>query len=218
MGSIARLTLVCFLLAPLAAAAQTAPAWEAARAAILKDYAKQQPGDKVLEVTGPDKREAIIIAIRYYGSALVQRGDGSRSRDRVLVEYRLVGSSWELERVQVYESQALADIAAPSPEEARRILLAAWQGAKCEAFDNLAVAIDGEPRYQLETTADRANAKRWYVYSVKVSAKGNGKFRLSEDGAAYVNATQNMLLWNPAGKSWSVEARHLRCTGFTKKN
>jgi hypothetical protein len=206
------------LLVPTLAGAQTAPAWEAARAAILKDYAKQQPGDKVLEVTGPDKREAIIIAIRYYGSALVQRGDGSRSRDRVLVEYRLVGSSWELERVQVYESQALADIAAPSPEEARRILLAAWQGAKCEAFDNLAVAIDGEPRYQLETTADRANAKRWYVYSVKVSAKGNGKFRLSEDGAAYVNATQNMLLWNPAGKSWSVEARHLRCTGFTKKN
>lgn len=201
---------------PLLAGAQTAPAWEAARAAIFKDYAKQQPGDKVLEVTGPDKREAIIIAIRYYGSALVQRADGSRSRDRVLVEYRLVGSAWELERVHVYESQALADVTPPSPEEARKILLAAWQGAKCEAFDGLAVAIDGEPRYQLETTADRANAKRWYVYNVKVSAKGNGKFRLSEDGAAYVNATQNMLLWNPAQKSWTVEARHLRCTGFAK--
>ena len=62
-----------------------------------------------------------------------------------------------------------------------------------------------------------ATAKRWFVYNVKVSAKGNGKFRLSEDGAAYVNATQNMLLWNPADKSWSVEQRHLRCTGFSKK-
>ena len=197
--------------------AQPAPGWEAARDAILKDYAKQQPGDKVLEVSGPEKREAILIAVRYYGATLVQRADGSRSRDRVLVEYRLVGSRWELERVHVYESQALADLKPPPPEEARKILLAAWQGAKCEAFDDLAVALDGEPRYQLETAADRANAKRWYVYNVKVSARGNGKFRLSEDGAAYVNATQNMLLWDPAQKSWSVEARHLRCTGFSKQ-
>jgi hypothetical protein len=210
------LALACLLFMPFGATAQTAPAWEAARAEILKDYAKQQPGDKVLEVTGPEKREAILIAIRYYGSALVQRADGTKSRDKVLVEYRLVGSRWELERVRVYEQNALADVSPPSAQEAQRILLAAWQGAKCEAFDGLAVAIDGEPRYQIETTADRANAKRWFVYNVKVSAKGNGKFRLSEDGAAYVNATQNMLLWNPAQKSWSVEARHLRCTGFSK--
>jgi hypothetical protein len=216
VGSILRLALACFLLAPLAAAAQPEPGWEAARKAIIADYAKQQPGDKVQEVTGPEKREAIIIAVRYYGSVLVQRADGSRTRDRVLVEYRLVGSRWELERVHAYESQALADLKPPSAQEAQKILLAAWQGAKCEAFDGLAVAIDGEPRYQLETTADRANAKRWFVYSVKVSARGNGKFRLSEDGAAYVNATQNMLLWNPAQKSWTVEARHLRCTGFSK--
>ena len=217
MNAIARLVLAGFLLTPLLVAAQVAPAWEAARAEILKDYARQQPGDKVLEVTGPERREAIIIAIRYYGSALVQRADGTKSRDKVLVEYRLVGSRWELERVHVYEQQAQADLSPPSAQEAQKILLAAWQGAKCEAFDGLAVAIDGEPKYQLETTADRATAKRWFVYSVKVSAKGNGKFRLSEDGAAYVNATQNMLLWNPAQKSWSVEARQLRCTGFTKK-
>jgi hypothetical protein len=216
MGTFARLVLACFLLTPVAAPAQTAPAWEAARAAIIKDYAKEQPGDKVLEVTGPEKREAILIAIRYYGAALVQRADGSKTRDKVLVEYRLVGSRWELERVKVYESQAQADVTPPSAQEAQKILLAAWQGAKCEAFDGLAVAIDGAPRYQQEDSADRANAKRWYVYNVKVSAKGNGKFRLSEDGAAYVNATQNMLLWNPAQKSWSVEARHLRCTGFSK--
>ena len=216
MKPIARMALVFFLLAPFTVAAQVAPAWEAARAEILKNYAKHQAGDKVLEVTGPEKREAIIIAIRYYGSALVQRADGTKSRDKVLVEYRLVGSRWELERVHVYEQQALADLSPPSAQEAQKILLAAWQGAKCEAFDGLAVAIDGEPKYQLETTADRASAKRWFVYNVKVSAKGNGKFRLSEDGAAYVNATQNMLLWNPAQKSWSVEARHLRCTGFAK--
>jgi len=214
----ARLVLAGLLLVTFSAAAQTAPAWEAARAEIIKDYAKQQPGDKVLEVTGPEKREAIIIAIRYYGSALVQRADGSRSRDKVLVEYRLVGSRWELERVRVYEQQTQADVTPPSAQEAQKILLAAWQGARCEAFDNLAVAIDGAPRFQQEDSADRANAKRWYVYSVKVSAKGNGKFRLSEDGAAYVNAAQNMLLWDPAKKSWSVEARHLRCTGFTKKS
>ncbi len=218
MRTALRMVVTLALLFPALAGAQTAPAWEAARAAIIKDYAKQQPGDKVLEVTGPEKREAILIAIRYYGSAQVQRADGSKTRDRVLVEYRLVGSRWELERVKVYESQAQADVTAPSAQEAQKILLAAWQGAKCEAFDSLAVAIDGEPRYQQEDSADRANAKRWYVYSVKVSAKGNGKFRLSEDGAAYVNATQNMLLWNPAQKSWTVEARHLRCTGFTKKS
>jgi hypothetical protein len=218
MRAVLRMVVTLALLFPALADAQTAPAWEAARAAIIKDYAKQQPGDKVLEVTGPDNREAILIAIRYYGTAQVQRADGSKTRDKVVVEYRLVGSRWELERVKVYESQAQADVKAPSAQEAQKILLAAWQGAKCEAFDNLAVAIDGEPRYQQEDSADRANAKRWYVYSVKVSAKGNGKFRLSEDGAAYVNATQNMLLWNPAQKSWTVEARHLRCTGFSKKS
>ncbi|MBC7802372.1 MAG: hypothetical protein H7Y16_00720 [Candidatus Parcubacteria bacterium] len=198
------------------AQAQPEPGWEAARRAILADYAKQQPGDKVQEVSGPDQREAILIAVRYHGTVLVQRADGSRSRDRVRVEYRLVGSRWELEKVQVYDSQALADLQPPSAQEAQKILLAAWQGAKCEAFDGLAVAIDGEPRYQLETTADRASAKRWYVYNVKVSARGNGKFRLSEDGVAYVNSAQNMLLWNPAQKSWSVEARQLRRTGFAK--
>jgi hypothetical protein len=218
MRTALRMVVSLALLFPAFAGAQTAPAWEAARAAIIKDYAKEQPGDKVLEVTGPEKREAILIAIRYYGSAQVQRADGSKTRDKVLVEYRLVGSRWELERVKVYESQALADVTPPSAQEAQKILLAAWQGAKCEAFDGLAVAIDGAPRYQQEDGADRANAKRWYVYSVKVSAKGNGKFRLSEDGAAYVNATQNMLLWNPAQKSWTVDARHLRCTGFSKKS
>jgi hypothetical protein len=205
------------LLAPAASRAQQAPGWEQARGAILADYARQQPADKVLEVTGPERREANLLAVRMYGSALVERADGTRNRDRVLVEYRLVGDRWEFARVRVYESTALSDVQPPAAQEAQKILLGAWRGAKCEAFDDLKVAIDGEPRYQLEATADRASAKRWYVYKVQVAARGNGKFRLSEDGAAYVNETQNMLLWNPADKSWSVEARHLRCTGFAKR-
>ena len=210
-----RLFLVA-LLVPFAASAQPAPSWEQAKKDVLADYKKQQPGDKVLEITGPEKKEGIAIVIRYYGGAQVERADKSKSSDRFWVEYRLFGSKWELQTVKVYEQNTQADLKPPA--DAQQILQAAWAGAKCEAFDNLSVAIDGAPRFQIEDTADRANAKRWYVYSVKVAAKGNGKFRLSEDGAAYVNATQNMLLWNPASKSWTVEARHLRCTGFSKKS
>jgi len=197
--------------------AQPAPSWEQAKKDVLADYTKQQPGAKVLEITGPERKEGVAIVIRYYGGAQVERADKSKSSDRFWVEYRLFGTKWELQTVKVYEQNTLSDIKPPATAEAQRILQAAWLGAKCEAFDSLQVAIDGEPRFQIEATSDRANAKRWYVYNVKVSAKGNGKFRLSEDGASYLNATQNMLLWNPAEKNWSVEARHLRCTGFSKK-
>ena len=209
------LFLVAFLV-PFAASAQPAPSWDQAKKDVLADYRKQQPGDKVLEITGPEKKEGVAIAIRYYGGAQVERADKSKSSDRFFVEYRLFGTQWELQTVKVYEQNTQADLKPPA--DAQQILQAAWKGAKCDAFDNLSVAIDGAPRFQIEDGADRANAKRWYVYSVKVAAKGNGKFRLSEDGAAYVNATQNMLLWNPASKSWTVEARHLRCTGFSKKS
>lgn len=204
-------------LVPLVALAQPAPSWEQAKKDVLADYKKQQPGDRVLEITGPERKEGVAIVIRYYGGAQVERADKSKSSDRFWVEYRLFGSKWELQAVKVYQQNTQADLQPPSQADALRILQAAWEGAKCEAFDNLKVAIDSGPRFQIEATPDRANAKRWYVYGVKVSAKGNGKFRLSEDGAAYVNATQNMLLWNPAQKSWSVEARHLRCTGFSRK-
>lgn len=207
---------VALFLLPAAAAAQPAPGWEQAKKDVLADYKKQQPGDRVLEITGPERKEGVAILIRYYGGATVERADKSKSSDRFWVEYRLFGTKWELQTVKVYEQNTQADLKPPA--DAQQILQAAWQGAKCEAFDNLKVAIDGAPRFQIEDTADRANAKRWYVYSVKVAAKGNGKFRLSEDGASYVNATQNMLLWNPSSKSWTVEARHLRCTGFSKKS
>jgi hypothetical protein len=195
---------------------QVAPDWEQAKRDVLADYKKQQPGDRVMELAGPERKEGVAIVLRYYGSAMVERADKSKSSDRFWVEYRLFGSKWELQTVKVYEQNTQADLKPPA--DAQQILQAAWMGAKCDAFDNLSVAIDGAPRFQIEDTADRANAKRWYVYSVKVAAKGNGKFRLSEDGANYVNATQNMLLWNPAQKSWSVEPRHLRCTGFSKKS
>lgn len=212
-----RIALCVFaVLVTLPAAAQPAPDWEQAKKDVLADYRKQQPGDKVLEITGPERKEGALIVLRYYGGAMVERADQSKSSDRFWVEYRLFGSRWELQAVKVYEQNTQSDISPPPLAEAQKILQAAWLGAKCEAFDNLQVAIDGAPRFQIEATSDRANAKRWYVYSVKVAAKGNGKFRLSEDGAAYVNATQNMLLWNPTQKSWSVEQRHLRCTGFSK--
>jgi hypothetical protein len=211
-----RMVLLAPLLAvPAAALAQQAPGWDAARQAIIDDYARQQPKDRVIEVTGPEKREAMIIAVRYFGTALVERADHTRNRDRVTVEYRLVGDHWDLYRVHVYEQNAVADLEPPSSAEALRLFTAAWPKDKCEGFDILEVKLDGAPRYQQETTADRANAKRWYVYHLKVAAKGNGKFRMSEDGTAYVNETQNLLLWHPADKSWSVEPQQLRCS-FSK--
>ena len=206
-------TLCILLFTPLLAFAQTAPAWEEARKAIVADYARQQSGARVLEINGPDKRDAILIAVRYWGTTLVERADKTRTRDKVWVEYRLVGDRWELQTVRVYESTALADIEAPARERAQALLAAAWKD-KCEGYDIQGVTVDGEPRYQLETTND-PNPKRWYVYRVKIAAKGNGKFRMSEDGASYENVTQNLLLWNPADKSWSVEQRQLRCS-FTK--
>ena len=218
MAVLLRMFCVALLLTSAPAWSQPAPGWEQAKKDVLADYKKQQPGDQVLEITGPERKEGVAIVLRYYGGAIVERADKSKSSDRFWVEYRLFGSKWELQTVKVYEQNTQSDLKPPPAAQAQQILQAAWQGAKCEAFDDLKVAIDGEPRFQIEDTADRANAKRWYVYSVKVAAKGNGKFRLSEDGAAYVNATQNMLLWNPASKSWTVESRHLRCTGFSKKS
>jgi hypothetical protein len=200
------------------AAAQPAPGWEEARKAILADYAKQLPGDKVLEVTGPERKEGNLLAVRYFGTVLLERADKTRERQRVAVDYVLVGSRWEQGTVRMYESIALPDVNPPSKDEAQRVIAAAWQKANCEGFDIKSIALEGEPRFQRETTADRANAKRWFVYQIQIDAVGTGKFRLSEDGAPYVNRTQNMLLWDPAARSWSVDPRHVRCGGFSKKS
>jgi hypothetical protein len=210
---------VCILVLffPGLAAAQTAPDWEAAKKAILADYAKQQPGDKVLEITGPEKRDAVILAVRYYGRVLIERADKTRERQGVWIEYRLVGDRWELQTVKVYESTALSDIQQPQKAQAQKLMAEAWAKANCEGFDIRNITLEGEPRFQLETVADRNAAKRWYVYQIQVEAMGNGKFRLSKDGVPYVNRTQNMLLWNPADRSWSVDPRHVKCTGFSEK-
>lgn len=50
------------LLVPSAAAAQPAPGWDQAKKDVLADYRKQQPGDKVLEITGPERREGVAKA------------------------------------------------------------------------------------------------------------------------------------------------------------
>ena len=181
--------LILMAIVPWAALAQSAPAWEQARKDILADYAKRQLGDKVLEVTGPEKREGALIAVRYYGSALVERADRTRSRDKVWVEYRLLGDRWELQAVRVYESTALADLEPPAKAEAQKLITAAWAAANCEGYDIKNIALEGEPRYQREITSDRANAKRWFVYQIQIDALGTGKFRLSKDGVAYVNRT-----------------------------
>ena len=212
-----RWALILMAIVPWAALAQPAPAWEQARKDILADYAKQQPGDKVLEITGPEKREGVLIAVRYYGSALVERADKTRSRDKVWVEYRLLGDRWELQAVRVHESTALADLEPPAKAEVQRLLAAAWAAANCEGFDIKNIALEGEPRYQREITSDRANAKRWFVYPIRIDALGTGKFRFSKDGVAYVNRTQNMLLWSPVERAWSVDTRHVRCGGFSEK-
>ena len=209
------LLLLAGLLVPMAACAQ-APAWESARNAIMKEYARTQPGDKVIEVSGPERHEGRLLTYRYFGSAVIERADGTRDRDRLLVEYRLVANAWELERVKVYESEALGELPAPSAAEAKRLFAAAWPKDKCEGYDITDVVLQGEPRFQRETTADRANAKRWYVYPLKIAARGNGRFRMSEDGASYENVTQNLLLWSAAEKSWSVDPRQLRCS-FSKQ-
>lgn len=212
-----RTVLGVLLLVPLLAFAQTAPGWEQAKKAVLADYARQQPGDKVLEIAGPDKRDAIIIAVRYYGNALVERADKTRSRDRFWIEYRLVGDRWELQTVKVYESAALGDVEPPHKAQAHKLIAAAWAAANCEGFDIRRIELEGEPRFQLESVADRKSAKRWYIYQVQIDALGTGKFRLSKDGASYVNRLQHLLRWNPADRSWSVETRHVRCTGFSEK-
>jgi hypothetical protein len=118
--------------------------------------------------------------------------------------------------VRIYESTALGDIEPPPAARAQELIAAAWKAAGCDGFDIKSVRLEGEPRFQLETVADRAKAKRWYVYQVQIDAVGTGKFRLSKDGVPYVNRPQHLLLWDPAGSAWSVDPRHVRCTSFSE--
>ena len=82
------------MLFSLAALGQTqSPTWEAARAAIENDFARGDHG-KLVQLSGPDRRELGLITVRWHGTALVQRADGTRWRERVLAEYKLVGDVW----------------------------------------------------------------------------------------------------------------------------
>ena len=165
---------VCILVLffPGLVAAQTAPDWEAAKKAILADYAKQQPGDKVIEITGPEKRDAIILAVRYYGRVLIERADKTRERQGVWIEYRLVGDRWELQTVKVYESTALADLKRRKGGKRRR-LMAAWPGPRRTAKDSTSRTspskgnrVSSSKRSRIATlpsagTFTRSRSKRW---------------------------------------------------------
>lgn len=199
------------------AMAQPAPQWEDAKKAILEDYKRHQPDDKVLELVRAQQSELRFLAVRHFAKVTVERADKTRTRDHVYAEYRLVGDTWQLSTVSLIGSQALPDLDPPSSTEAQRLFNAIWHKDKCEGYDISGVKLLGEPRFQLETTSDRAKAKRWFVYDLEVSAKGNGKFRLSEDGAPYLNKTQNLLLWDPADRKWSVEQQQVRCSFVKQK-
>ncbi|MEW6688107.1 MAG: hypothetical protein AB1452_03340 [Pseudomonadota bacterium] len=219
MGNMLRALCVLALLAPSLARSQAAPGWEQAKRDVLADYRKQQPGDQVKEITGPERKEGALIVVRYYGSAVVERADKSRTNDRFWVEYRLFGTRWELQTVKVYEQNVQSDIAAPSKAQAQELIAAAWKAGNCEGFDIRSIALEGEPRFQIEATRaeDRPKAKRSYIYQVQIDAVGTGKFRLSKEGAAYVNRLQHLLHWDPQARAWSVDPRHVRCGGFSEK-
>lgn len=219
MQTIIRALAVCSALAPLLAWAQAAPGWEQAKRDVLADYKKQQPGDQVKEIMGPERKEGALIVLRYYGSAVVERADKSRTNDRFWVEYRLFGSRWELQTVKVYEQNMQSDIQAPSKAQAQELIAAAWKAGNCEGFDIKTIALEGEPRFQIEATKleHRPKAKRSYIYQVQIDAVGTGKFRLSKEGVAYRNRLQHLLHWDPQGRAWTVDPRHVRCGGFSEK-
>lgn len=199
--------------------AQPAPSWEQAKRDVLADYKKQQPGDKVLEITGPERKEGVAIVIRYYGGAQIERADKSKTSDRFWIEYRLFGSRWELQTVKVYEQNVHSDVQAPSKAQAQELIAAAWKAGNCEGFDIKSIALEGEPRFQIEATKveDRPKAKRSYIYQVQIDAVGTGKFRLSKEGVPYVNRLQHLLHWDPQARAWSVDPRHVRCGSFSEK-
>lgn len=219
MQTIIRALAFCAALAPLLAWAQAAPGWEQAKRDVLADYKKQQPGDQVKEITGPERKEGALIVLRYYGSAVVERADKSRTSDRFWVEYRLFGSRWELQTVKVYEQNMQSDIQAPSKAQAQELIAAAWNAGNCEGFDIKTIALEGEPRFQIEATKveDRPKAKRSYIYQAQIDAVGTGKFRLSKEGVAYRNRLQHLLHWDPQARAWTVDPRHVRCRGFSEK-
>lgn len=212
-------SLALFLLAGAAATASAqsgAPGWQLAERAIHADYSTREATTKILEIT-QGKRELWPFWVAYEAQVSVERSGNRRNRERVGVSFMLVKGAWELEDVQLLGVRELADVKPPSQEDAQKLLTAAWPANKCEGYDIMTVKVEGEPRFQREAVAEGAKAKRAYVYSVEIAAAGNGKFRTSEKGTAYSNKTQNLLTWDADNKSWSVDPRQLRCSGWVKQ-
>lgn len=97
--------------------AQQAPQWEDARKAILEDYKRHQPDDKVLEVARAQQSELRFLMVRHFARVTVERADRTRSRDHMAVEYRLVGDKWEVANVRLIGSEALPGIGPPSSKQ-----------------------------------------------------------------------------------------------------
>jgi hypothetical protein len=193
------------------------PAWRQADSAIRADYGKREAGTKVLQVT-QGERFLWPFWVAYEADVSVERSGGRRDRERLGVSFMLVKGNWELDGVELLGRRELADVKPPSQEEAQRLLTAAWPAGKCEGYDVTQVRLDDAPRFQRDPGAsDPATAKRSYIYSVEVLATGNGKFRMSENGTAYSNKTQNLLTWNPESRTRSVDPRQLRCAGWVKQ-
>jgi hypothetical protein len=193
------------------------PAWRQADSAIRADYAKREARTKILEIT-QGERALLPFWVAYEADVSVERGGGRRDKERVGVSFMLVKGSWELDGVELLGRRELADVKPPTQEDAQKLLSAAWPADKCEGYDITQVKLDGVPRFQREPGAtDPARAKRSYVYAVEVQATGNGKFRMSERGTQYSNRTQNLLTWDPDGKTWSVDPRQVRCAGWVRQ-
>lgn len=197
-------------------AQQGAPSWRLADSAIRADYGKREATTKILEIT-QGERLLWPFWVAYEADVSVERGGGRRDRERIGVSFMLVKGKWEFDGIELLGVRELADVKPPSQDEAQRLLAAAWPAAKCEGYDITQVKLDDAPRFQRDPGAtDPATAKRSYIYSIEVMATGNGQFRMSERGAAYSNKTQNLLTWNAETKTWSVDPRHLRCSGWVK--
>jgi hypothetical protein len=187
-----------------------APGWEAAKAAIAKEYAiDEASGDRIDSISENGQPEIYPFYVRRYGKLLIDRKDKTREEHKVWVDFVLVNHQWEVEAIGGLEFKALADVKPPPASDAQRLLEESWK--TCEGFTVEGVQLKGEPEFQREPGADRAKARRGYVYSAVVTATGTGAARLSTKGAGY-QADGRFLLWmDPTQRTWSVDKRALRC-------
>lgn len=195
------------------------PGWAAAKAAIEAWYQRELPTAKVEALSSAEEREILDfgLTVRYYARVRVEREDHLRSSDHVAVTFKRVAGTWAVDRVVIMGSDALPEVEAPSEAEALRFFREVWKRDKCEGYDIAEVKLAGAPRFQRETVSgDRSKAKQWFIYDLEIRATGNGDFKISEDGAPYVLEIKNGLLLNPGAKTWSVDPRWVKCSGFEK--